>query len=248
VKDFTISTTTVHDLSVSYMEQGTAFVNGTGLVSRQGVVPVGDRRHTHTHTHTHAHAVHEQPWPSGHRRAAERLPGAALCPAALQDINFDHHRAAPYANLFSNINAGLGGRLFESTGNSNNGPNTGGFATFWNIRCVCVCAVFGGGRIMMMCASGEHLFETASPPAAVAATVCARPVHPEHTHTHRARQPVALPDASFGPGMNIIGLPTATKTLSGAAASAGWVLEPLPRPLSPPDLYAAMARARKGRA
>jgi hypothetical protein len=52
------------------------------------------------------------------------------------DINFDHHRLAPYENLFSDINVGIGSRLFESAGQPGavQGPPSGARETFWNVR------------------------------------------------------------------------------------------------------------------
>lgn len=52
------------------------------------------------------------------------------------DINFDHHRLAPYENLFSDIDTGRGSRVFASSGVSGpeQGPNSGARETFWNIR------------------------------------------------------------------------------------------------------------------
>jgi hypothetical protein len=34
--------------------------------------------------------------------------------AAMQDINMDHHRAAPYAVLWSNIDLGIGSRALDT--------------------------------------------------------------------------------------------------------------------------------------
>lgn len=57
---------------------------------------------------------------------------------ALQDINMDHHRAAPYAVLWSNINTGFGSRTFESSGDGGgNGNHSASFITFWNVKYVC---------------------------------------------------------------------------------------------------------------
>ena len=59
----------------------------------------------------------------------------ALC-CAPQDINMDHHRAAPYSILWSNINTGIGSRTFESSGDGGgNGNHSASFSTFWNVRC-----------------------------------------------------------------------------------------------------------------
>lgn len=50
------------------------------------------------------------------------------------DINLDHHRDAPFENLFSNIEAGKGTRLYDSCGNVISGPPAAARETFWNIR------------------------------------------------------------------------------------------------------------------
>lgn len=50
------------------------------------------------------------------------------------DICMDHHRAAPYQNLFSNIDLGIGSRPFACGGGGDRGSHTARYATFWNIR------------------------------------------------------------------------------------------------------------------
>jgi len=50
------------------------------------------------------------------------------------DFNMDHHRMAPYENLFTDIDAGDGGRLFGSGGAVGRGRHSAAGATFWNIR------------------------------------------------------------------------------------------------------------------
>ena len=50
------------------------------------------------------------------------------------DICFDHHKDAPYENLFSDIDIGLGTRPWQCGGGADLGKNTGARATFWNIR------------------------------------------------------------------------------------------------------------------
>ncbi len=51
------------------------------------------------------------------------------------DLNFDHHRRAPFENLFTDIDAGRGGRLWESSGTTDIGsPHSGARETFWNIK------------------------------------------------------------------------------------------------------------------
>jgi hypothetical protein len=50
------------------------------------------------------------------------------------DISIDHHRRAPYENLFTEIDAGLGTRLWDSGGAAGQGRHTAAGAVFWNIR------------------------------------------------------------------------------------------------------------------
>lgn len=50
------------------------------------------------------------------------------------DLCMDHHRWASYENLFTDIDAGQGNRLFASSGGGNRGNHSGAGATFWNIR------------------------------------------------------------------------------------------------------------------
>lgn len=50
------------------------------------------------------------------------------------NFNMDHHRWGPYENLFTDIDAGRGTRLFASGGGGNRGNHTAAGATFWNIR------------------------------------------------------------------------------------------------------------------
>ena len=50
------------------------------------------------------------------------------------DLCFDHHKDAPYENLFTDIDIGLGTRPWQCGGGADLGKNTGTRATFWNIR------------------------------------------------------------------------------------------------------------------
>ncbi|WP_340680667.1 glycosyl hydrolase family 28-related protein [Paraglaciecola sp.] len=49
-------------------------------------------------------------------------------------LNFDHHRNAPYENLFSNIYVGSPERIWRSSGNRTRGPHSGVRTTFWNLH------------------------------------------------------------------------------------------------------------------
>ena len=50
------------------------------------------------------------------------------------DICFDHHKCAPYSNLFTNIDIGKGTRMFRCGGGADLGRNSAAYTTFWNIR------------------------------------------------------------------------------------------------------------------
>jgi hypothetical protein len=50
------------------------------------------------------------------------------------DLCFDHHKRAPYGNLFVNIDAGAGTRLWRCGGGAGLGKNCASGGTFWNIR------------------------------------------------------------------------------------------------------------------
>ncbi len=49
-------------------------------------------------------------------------------------INFDHHRGAPFANLFTNINVGNANGYLASSGSFFRGPHTGIYTTLWNLQ------------------------------------------------------------------------------------------------------------------
>ncbi len=48
-------------------------------------------------------------------------------------LNFDHHRNAPYENLFSDLMVGDPKRIWKSSGRGDRGPHSGARETFWNI-------------------------------------------------------------------------------------------------------------------
>lgn len=50
------------------------------------------------------------------------------------DLCFDHHKRAPYENVFTNIDLGEGSRMWKSGGGGDLGRNSGVRGTFWNIR------------------------------------------------------------------------------------------------------------------
>ncbi len=50
------------------------------------------------------------------------------------DLSLDHHRYAPHENLFTELDAGAGTRLWQSGGGAALGKHCGARGTFWNIR------------------------------------------------------------------------------------------------------------------
>jgi hypothetical protein len=50
------------------------------------------------------------------------------------DLSLDHHRYGPHANLWTELDAGEGSRLFHSGGGAKLGWHCGAWTTFWNIR------------------------------------------------------------------------------------------------------------------
>lgn len=50
------------------------------------------------------------------------------------DLCFDHHRYAPFANLFTDIDIGLGSRMFQSGGGAALGRHSAAWTTFWGIQ------------------------------------------------------------------------------------------------------------------
>ncbi|KAL4457386.1 hypothetical protein ABPG75_012251 [Micractinium tetrahymenae] len=50
------------------------------------------------------------------------------------NLNIDHHRTAPFANLFTNLNMGYATRPFESGGRGDRGAHSGRGNTYWLLR------------------------------------------------------------------------------------------------------------------
>lgn len=50
------------------------------------------------------------------------------------DLSLDHHRYAPHENLFTDLDAGVGTRLWKCGGGAALGKHCGTRGTFWNIR------------------------------------------------------------------------------------------------------------------
>ncbi len=50
------------------------------------------------------------------------------------NLRMDHHRAAPYSTLWTEIDCGEGTQAFTSGGRNDRGPQTGSYDTLWNVR------------------------------------------------------------------------------------------------------------------
>jgi hypothetical protein len=51
-----------------------------------------------------------------------------------EDLTLDHHKYANHANLYTNIDAGIGTNIFLSGGGAKLGRHCGAWTTWWNIR------------------------------------------------------------------------------------------------------------------
>lgn len=59
--------------------------------------------------------------------------GIVVTQGRADDIAMDHHRAAPYTTLWTEIDCGAGTRPFASGGSDNRGPHTAAYDTLWNV-------------------------------------------------------------------------------------------------------------------
>ena len=59
--------------------------------------------------------------------------GNVVCDGKAVDLSLDHHSKSPYENLFTNLDAGEGSRLWKCGGGHALGKHCGARGTFWNI-------------------------------------------------------------------------------------------------------------------
>jgi hypothetical protein len=69
-----------------------------------------------------------------HDISVSRCSGNVIAGGRGLDLAFDHHKATPYENLYTDIDAGKGSRLWASGGGQALGRQCGARGTFWNIR------------------------------------------------------------------------------------------------------------------
>lgn len=60
--------------------------------------------------------------------------GNVFCDGRGEDLSLDHHKYAPYANLFTNLDAGAGTQLWVCGGGAALGKNCAAWSTFWMIK------------------------------------------------------------------------------------------------------------------
>lgn len=64
-------------------------------------------------------------------------------------LAFDHHRNAPFENLFTNLHTKSPRRMFASSGRGDRGPHSAARTTFWNVR-------HDGGRLPKLIGSDHY--------------------------------------------------------------------------------------------
>jgi hypothetical protein len=69
-----------------------------------------------------------------HDISFERGAGNVASAGSGIDLCFDHHKRAPYDNVATDIDLGLGTRMWTSGGGANLGRHCAAHGTFWNIR------------------------------------------------------------------------------------------------------------------
>lgn len=69
-----------------------------------------------------------------HDLSVEGGAGNVFTSGSGTDLCFDHHKRAPYENVFTDIDIGSGTRLWKCGGGNNLGRQCGARGTFWNIR------------------------------------------------------------------------------------------------------------------
>lgn len=69
-----------------------------------------------------------------HDITVEKGAGNVACSGRGTDLSFDHHKRAPYDNVFTDLDLGLGTRMWLCGGGANLGRHCAAYGTFWNIR------------------------------------------------------------------------------------------------------------------
>jgi hypothetical protein len=121
------------------------FIEGAAFCTLENIVLSADAARIDRHGHTGHHGItimgddclcrgFDLQARFIHDLTVQSAIGSVFASGRAPDLAIDHHRWAPYENLFTHIDAGEGTRLFESSGGGNRGLHTAAGATFWNIR------------------------------------------------------------------------------------------------------------------
>lgn len=121
------------------------FIEGAAFITIEKVVLEADPARVDKHGHTGHHGItimgddclcrdFDLRVNFIHDLTVQSAIGSVFASGRAPNLAMDHHRWAPYENLFTDIDAGEGSRLFESSGGGNRGLHTAAGATFWNIR------------------------------------------------------------------------------------------------------------------
>ncbi|KAL4434216.1 hypothetical protein ABPG75_000657 [Micractinium tetrahymenae] len=117
----TVREVTVKTTKPRYKPGGDSVDNG-----HQGIVLNKGSSNMITGFYIRSRMIHDVAVTGASMSVLERGQGA--------DMNLDHHRNGPFANLFTDIDVGKGSRPFYSGGAEGRGANTGRATTFWNVR------------------------------------------------------------------------------------------------------------------
>ncbi len=69
-----------------------------------------------------------------HDLSVSHCAGNVISAGSGEDLTFDHHKRAPYENLYTDIDAGEGTEVWRCGGGRDLGKHCGARGTFWNIR------------------------------------------------------------------------------------------------------------------
>ncbi len=97
----------------------------TGLTGHHGITAYGDDNLVEDFEIRHKYV---------HDLTVEHSAGNVFRRGRAADLSMDHHKKAPHANLFTDLDLGVGSRPFRSGGGAALGLHSGAWGTFWNLR------------------------------------------------------------------------------------------------------------------
>ncbi|PSC75203.1 band 7 [Micractinium conductrix] len=142
------------------------------------------------------------------------------------DANLDHHRAGPFANLFTDMDVGYGTRWYFSGGQDDRGAYSGVGSTFWNAQTPASSSCLPTAASQTSTPLTAPAPTAAPVPATQAAAVAATAAPPAAS----SQVATASPSANQAPTAS---QPQAPSSPSQAAAAALAAAAQAPSPLSP---------------